>query len=327
MNRDAASQLPQAASDTQGGFPEAPPAGHDEETTLTSCRGQSRKRNIASITLPNPSWEPVTAMKAILLASLTLTIVASPALAVSPVIRGMKPVGGQRGTEVVVTLTGQRLGDAKEILFYQPGIRVMKIEAGKDDQVKATLQISQDTPPGLYDFRLRTATGITALRTFSVGVLDEVNEAEPNNDFAKPQPISMNVTVNGVAANEDIDYYAVKAKKGERITVEIEGIRLGLTLFDPYVAILNAKRFELASSDDSALVWQDGLVSRGRPRGRHLHHRSPARPPMRATPTAFIACMSAISRGQPRRYRPAASSVRRLACAGSATCWARRRRD
>ena len=71
----------------------------------------------------------------------------------------------------------------------------------------------------------------------------------------------MNVTVNGVAENEDIDYYAVKARKGERISVEIEGIRLGLTLFDPYVAILNSRRFELASSDDSALGWQDGIVS------------------------------------------------------------------
>ena len=214
-------------------------------------------------------------MKRILLALLALLTVASPVLAISPVVRGMKPVGGRRGTEVVVTLTGQRLADTRGILFYEPGIVATKIEAGKDDQVKATFKISPDAPPGLYDFRLRTATGISPLRTFSVGVLEEVAEVEPNNDFAKPQPINMNVTVNGVAANEDVDYYAVKAKKGERITVEIEGIRLGLTLFDPYVAILNSKRFELASNDDSALVWQDGLVSRRRPRGRHLHHRGP----------------------------------------------------
>ncbi len=206
-------------------------------------------------------WIFVIAMKLILLASLALTIVAPPVLAVSPVIRGMKPVGGRRGTEVVVTLTGQRLADTKDILFYQPGIRATKIEAGKDEQVKATFKIDALASPGLYDFRLRTATGITPLRTFSVGVLEEITEVEPNNDFTKPQPISMNVTVNGVAANEDIDYYAVKARKGERISVEIEGIRLGLTFFDPYVAILNSRRFELASSDDSALVWQDGIVS------------------------------------------------------------------
>ena len=173
----------------------------------------------------------------------------------------MKPVGGQRGTEVVVTLTGQRLADAREILFYQPGITVTKIEAGKDGQATATFQIAPDAPLGLHDFRLRTATGISPLKTFSVGVLKDVDEVEPNNDFATPQPIAMNVTVNGVADNEDVDYYAVEAKKGDRITAEVEGIRLGLTLFDPYVAILDAKRFELGSSDDAALIWQDGFVS------------------------------------------------------------------
>ena len=94
-----------------------------------------------------------------------------------------------------------------------------------------------------------------------MGTLRDVAEVEPNNDFARPQMIGINVTVNGVAGNEDIDYYEVRAKKGERITVEVEGIRLGLTLFDPYVAILNAKRFELASSDDNALIWQDCFVS------------------------------------------------------------------
>ena len=71
-------------------------------------------------------------------------------------------------------------------------------------------------------------------------MLKDVEEVEPNNDFAKPQSIAMNVTVNGVADNEDIDYYAVEAKKGDRITAEVEGIRLGLTLFDPYVAILDS---------------------------------------------------------------------------------------
>lgn len=200
-------------------------------------------------------------MKTTIPALIALTMIAAPAQAASPTIRGMKPVGGQRGTEVVVTLTGQRLADAKELLFYQPGITVSKLEVGKNGQVSASLNIAQDARLGLHDFRLRTATGITPLKTFSVGVLKDVVEIEPNNDFLKPQPIDMNVTVNGVADNEDIDYYAVQAKKGERITVEVEGIRLGLTLFDPYVSILDSKRFELASSDDSALIWQDGFVS------------------------------------------------------------------
>src|SRR5262249_32009448 len=91
--------------------------------------------------------------------------------------------------------------------------------------------------------------------------LKDVAEAEPNNEFAAPQVIPMNVTVNGVADNEDVDYFVVEAKKGDRISAEVEGIRLGVTLFDPFVAIMAMKRFELASSDDAALVWQDGEAS------------------------------------------------------------------
>jgi len=200
-------------------------------------------------------------MKPTFPAALILMIVAASVPAASPTVRGIKPVGGRRGTEVAVRLSGQRLADAREILFYRPGIAATRIEAGKDGVVTATFRIDPDAPLGLHDFRLRTATGVAELRTFSVGALEEVAEAEPNSDFARPQPIAMNVTVNGVADREDVDYYAVRARKGERITAEIEGIRLGLTLFDPYVAILDARRFELASSDDSALIWQDGFVS------------------------------------------------------------------
>jgi hypothetical protein len=200
-------------------------------------------------------------MKSIFLASIGLLVVAAPAWAVAPVVRLLQPVGGQRGTEVTVTLTGQRLSDIQEILFYQPGINVISIGGGQDPRAVVTFKIADTATLGLHDFRVRTATGVSSLKTFSVGNLKEVTEVEPNNDFAKPQKIDMNVTVNGVAGNEDIDYYEVRARKGQRITVEVEGIRLGLTLFDPYVAILNARRFELATSDDSALVWQDGLVS------------------------------------------------------------------
>ncbi|MFO0925820.1 MAG: PPC domain-containing protein [Gemmataceae bacterium] len=50
-------------------------------------------------------------------------------------------------------------------------------------------------------------------------------------------------------------------KTGQRLSVEIEAMRLGNTLFDPFVAILDAKRFELATSDDNPLLGQDGMCS------------------------------------------------------------------
>ena len=53
----------------------------------------------------------------------------------------------------------------------------------------------------------------------------------------------------------------VEAKKGQRLSVEVEGMRFGQTLFDPYIAILDEKRFELSAVDDSPLVRQDAVTS------------------------------------------------------------------
>ncbi|MFM7925932.1 MAG: PPC domain-containing protein, partial [Planctomycetaceae bacterium] len=108
---------------------------------------------------------------------------------------------------------------------------------------------------------MRTKSGISDYRTFFVGALPVVEEKEPNTDFAAPQEISLNVTVSGVVQNEDVDYFVVDAKKGQRLSVEVEGMRFGQTLFDPYVAILNDRRFELAAVDDSPLLKQDAAAS------------------------------------------------------------------
>jgi hypothetical protein len=203
----------------------------------------------------------VTRLGLALLVASILLIGSSPVMASSPSLGAVRPVGGQRGTELEVVLSGARLGDAKEIIYYQPGITTLSLSKVDDNSVKAKLKIAADASLGLHDIRVRTATGISELRTFSVGALKEIKEVEPNNDFNAPQAIPSNVTVTGVADNEDVDYYIVEAKKGERISVEVEGMRLGITMFDPAVAILNARRFELASSDDAALIWQDGFAS------------------------------------------------------------------
>src|SRR4051812_24568633 len=118
-----------------------------------------------------------------------LFLVASAAHAASPQLAAVRPVGGQRGTSLEVNLTGARLGDVQEILTYQPGIATTKLKVVNDTQVKATLQIAPDCPLGLHDLRVRTASGISELRTFSVGTLPEVAEVEPNNDFATPQKL------------------------------------------------------------------------------------------------------------------------------------------
>ncbi len=202
-----------------------------------------------------------TSVVRVFLSFLYMAAFAVSANASSPSLGGISPRGGQRGAEATVLFNGARLTDAKEILFYTPGFTVTKLEVVNDGQVKVTVQIAPDCRLGEHAMRVRTASGISELRTFYVGALPTVEEKEPNSDFAAPQKIDLNVTVTGVADNEDVDYYIFEAKKGQRVTAEIEGMRLATTVFDPYVAILDMKRFELSSSDDNALVWQDAVAS------------------------------------------------------------------
>jgi len=181
--------------------------------------------------------------------------------AASPEIDRFAPRGGRRGTEVDVVFSGQRLGDARGLLFYELGIAVKRLDVLPDRRVKARLALAGDCPLGPHALRMQTATGISNLVTFSVGALPEVVEIKPDDDFSKPQKIHLNTTVNGVVLNEDVDYFAVEAKQGQRLSAEVEGLRLGETFFDPYLAIMDTKRAVLAAADDTPLLRQDAACS------------------------------------------------------------------
>ncbi len=195
------------------------------------------------------------------LATFAAFFCAAVAHAVSPSLTTVTPAGGQRGSEVDVVLRGDRLADAKEILLYGTGISVMKINDATNSTVKATLKIAADCPIGEHSLRVRTAGGISPLRIFYVGPFPSVLEKEPNSQITNAQPVSLNTTVEGSIGTEDVDYFAIEAKKNQRLSVEVEGARLGRTMFDPYVAIHDGAGKVIVSSDDTALLTHDAFVS------------------------------------------------------------------
>lgn len=178
-----------------------------------------------------------------------------------PTLSVIVPRGVQRGTEQVIQFTGARLDDAEEIFFYEPGFEVLEIKPVNANAIDVKIRIAADCVLGEHTAQVRTKTGISDYRTFFVGALPAIDEKEPNTDFAAPQEVPINSTVVGTVENEDVDYFVVEAKKGDRLSVEVEGMRFGQTLFDPYIAILNDKRFELSAEDDSPLLKQDAATS------------------------------------------------------------------
>ena len=207
---------------------------------------------------------PFSKIKNSFLLFLTLALAASwgaSATASSPRLNGIYPRGVQRGHEHTLRFNGARLADTKEIFLYDPlGVEVLEIKQVDANNLNVKIRLAADCRLGEHVAQVRTSRGISDFRSFYVGALPNVAEVEPNSAFEEPQKIEQNVTIAGTVKNEDVDYYSITCTKGQRLSVEIEAIRLG-TMFDPFISLVDSKRFELASSDDSSLGSQDGLIS------------------------------------------------------------------
>jgi hypothetical protein len=181
--------------------------------------------------------------------------------AVEPHLVSVLPTGGQRGTEMEVSFHGDRLQDTEEIIWYEPGLEVLKLGLVTNSIVRAQVRLAADCGLGEHHLRIRTASGVSELRTFFVGAYPVVAEQEPNNDPNQAQKIALNTTVTGVITSEDVDCFAVEARHGDRLSAEVEGMRLGREVFDPRLAVLDAQGTVLVDVDDTQLALQDPLVS------------------------------------------------------------------
>ncbi len=194
----------------------------------------------------------------IAIAFLGISSIAETVFAHDPQLNSALPTGGQRGTSVNLRCLGNRLQNAKTILFYKPGITVGKPDIKNAKEIIFPLTIAADAPLGEYLFRVHCDGGISYVSSFWVGNFPEITEKkEANNSIAEAQSILLNQTVNGVSANEDVDYYKVTLKKDQIISAELVGMRLGRTFYDPHLSLTDSSNKELISSDDSLLHKQD----------------------------------------------------------------------
>ena len=185
------------------------------------------------------------------------------------------PRGGTLGTTVDVTLHGRYLDDPREIVFYDNGIQAINVKPGAkpNEEVKAQFRIAPNARAGEHVLRLRTGTGLSEAMTFWVDRFPTVMETEKklgdNDTPDTAQSVAMNTTVEGQILpgdKPDIDYYWMRVDEGQRISVEVEAVRLGTMHFsqgdaDLAIRILDDQGIVVAKADDSAMYVQDPLVS------------------------------------------------------------------
>ena len=181
--------------------------------------------------------------------------------AASPHLDSINPPGIQRGADTDVSFNGDRLQDARGILYYSPGIETVSVQVDNGGHLHAKLRAAADCPLGEHEVRVWTSGGISELMPLYVSPYPNVQSSGTGHDIAHAQPVAVNSTVNGVIRDEQIDYYAIQAKKGDRISAEVEGMRLGRDMFDPWCGIFDAHKRQIVANDDNTLYIQDPMVS------------------------------------------------------------------
>ena len=200
-----------------------------------------------------------------------LLILCGAARAASPHLDNILPPGIQRGADTDVVITGSRLSDARGLLIYAPGIQVLSMQPVNDGKVLARLRAAPDCPLGEHEVRLWTASGLSEMLPLYAGPFPEIACSATNHIITHAQPVPMNSTVTGIIHDEEVDYFSIQARKGDRLTAEVEGMRLGRDMFDPCAAILDTNGKQIAANDDNPLFLQDPLVSTIAPAdGRYL---------------------------------------------------------
>lgn len=150
------------------------------------------------------------------------TAIAQSVCLPAPRLLTTMPMGGTVGTQVEVTITGDNLDDADEMVFTDPRIKATrKLDAaGQPEANKYVIAIAADCPTGLYEARVMTRLGMSSSRIFSVGSLPEMTRTKPNTSLATAMELKVNSLCNAVMSPRAADFYMFDALKGQRLILD-----------------------------------------------------------------------------------------------------------
>jgi hypothetical protein len=189
------------------------------------------------------------------------------------------PAGAQRGKTLEVTLGGTDLAGVKAVRITGKGVQAQVTEAvtDKNKTLKLAVSVAADADLGERDLYVETPAGMSNGFHFFVGQLPEVNEVEPDDDFATAQTLpalpvlvngQINRTLNGQPA-ADKDFFRFQARAGQTLVFTVDArailpymadavpgwLQAVLTLYDAHgkeLACADGFRFK----QDTVLIYQ-----------------------------------------------------------------------
>jgi hypothetical protein len=199
-----------------------------------------------------------------------------------PAIIELSQYGVERGETTTITVDGQNLIDADAVLFDDARIsgkivsrrdkgriEIRRVEGStaapisdiaSNTELIVEMTVPDSVEPGTHGFRVRTPLGTTALRTFAVGLLPELDEAEMNDTPEGAQVMTLPMTANGsLQRGGDVDHFWFEAKAGQQVVFALTGTPIGSRV-DSTVTVLDASGATIASNDDGTWQMRDSLL-------------------------------------------------------------------
>lgn len=166
-----------------------------------------------------------------------------------PTLSSFVPAGGQEGTTVDVTASGEFPTWPLEVWTDRGGLVWKPLEEAGHFEVTI--------PPagslGLHRVRLHDSNGATVVKPFLVGNVVESAETEPNNILAEATPLeALPQTVNGrLEKSGDVDSFRVHLQAGETLVAALEANRLLGSPVDAVVELVDEGGAYLARNLDA----------------------------------------------------------------------------
>lgn len=180
-------------------------------------------------------------------ASGTETIVFAQSVCLpAPRLMTTMPMGGQAGTSVEVTITGQNVEDVESLAFSHPGITAKPVldEGGRPVADRYLVSIAADCPAGIHEARVMTRLGVSSSRAFNVGTLPEVTQLAAHTTLESAAKLDVNSVCNAVMTKQAVGYFQFEGRKDQRIIVDCAATGIDSKL-KPVVIIADAEGADL----------------------------------------------------------------------------------
>ena len=164
-----------------------------------------------------------------------------------PYLETIFPLGGQRGTENTVTVTGANLDTVESI----------------------QISIGAETPAGEQSLRVQTPSGLaTNPHPFAIGNWVEMLETEPNNATGNANAVTPPITLNGkIDKAGDVDWFSFEIEEPQLLVFEVEGNKLSsnldalLTLYGQGKPMEGSEEMAWNDDKEQVLMVNDDAVS------------------------------------------------------------------